>query len=279
MHPRHPWWMPLAAFCGATIVRLLGATWRYTVVDAPEYTAALQRGERFVYAFWHCGLLPGAVLHRHEGIAVLVSRHRDGELITRVIEQLGYVAARGSSTRGGDAGLRGMLAWAGQDRQLAVTPDGPRGPAEQVKPGVIYLAERTGRRLVPIAFAAHRTLALRSWDRFRVPWPFARVWVSHGAPFDPAAWPSAQAAGISGSSSPSAEAAGVSGSSGPSAQAAGISGSSGPSAEDAGITGSGASAARSSIAEERDAEAARVRFGLALAVLTSEVRRTAGERL
>jgi hypothetical protein len=135
-----------------------------------------------------------------------------------------------------------------------------------VKPGTIYLAERTGRRLVPIAFAAHPTLALRSWDRFRVPWPFARVRVTHGAPFDPAASPSAEAAGIRGSSSPSAEAAGIGGSSSLSAEAAGIGGSS-------------ASAARSSVAEERDAEAARVRFERALVALTEDVRAKAGERL
>jgi hypothetical protein len=123
------------------------------------------------------------VFHKNEGTAVLVSRHRDGELITRVVEPLGIVTARGSSTRGGEAGVRGMLAWAGRDRHLAVTPDGPRGPAEQVKPGALFLAERTGRRIVPIAMAARPVRALRSWDRFRVPWPFARVLVSHGAPF------------------------------------------------------------------------------------------------
>jgi lysophospholipid acyltransferase (LPLAT)-like uncharacterized protein len=185
MRARHPWWLPLAAVGGAALVRVIGATWRFTVSDAPEYAAALARGERFVYAFWHSALLPLAVLHRNEGIAVLVSRHRDGEFITRVIERLGFVAARGSSTRGGEAGVRGMLAWAGRDRHLAVTPDGPRGPAEQLKPGALFLAERTGRRMVPIGVAARPVRALRSWDRFRVPWPFARVVVSHGAPFQP----------------------------------------------------------------------------------------------
>ena len=82
---------------------------------------------------------------------MLVSRHRDGEWITRVIHHLGYVTGRGSSTRGGDAGVREMLAWADAGRQLAVTPDGPRGPAEQAKEGAAYLAVRTGRRVVPMA--------------------------------------------------------------------------------------------------------------------------------
>ena len=177
--------LPLATFLGAGFVRALGATWRFTVHDAPEYAAALERGERLMYVFWHSGLLPLAVFHQREGVSVLVSRHRDGELIARVLERLGYVTARGSSTRGGDAGVRGMLAWAEQGRHLAITPDGPRGPAEQVKDGALYLAERAGCRMVPTAMAASPVRLLRSWDRFRVPWPFARVVVSHGAPLAP----------------------------------------------------------------------------------------------
>jgi lysophospholipid acyltransferase (LPLAT)-like uncharacterized protein len=251
MRARHPWWLPLAAVLGAGVVRAIGATWRFTVSDAPEYSAALARGERFVYAFWHSALLPLAVLHRHEGIAVLVSRHRDGELITRIIERLGFVAARGSSTRGGEAGVRGMLAWAGQDRHLAVTPDGPRGPAEQVKPGALYLAERTGRRMVPIGVAADRTRAFRSWDRFRVPWPFARVLVSHGAPFAPPHSLTAPLGSLAGSSE---------------------------SGLVANSAGSAAAAAEAQV-EERDLEPARLAFERALDTLTRDVRVRVGERI
>jgi lysophospholipid acyltransferase (LPLAT)-like uncharacterized protein len=179
---RHPWWMPLAAWAGAGLVRLLGATWRFELADAPEYTAAEAGGERFIYAFWHSALLPMAVMHRGRGIAVLVSRHRDGELITRIIHRLGYVTGRGSSTRGGEAGVREMLAWADAGRHLAFTPDGPRGPAERAKEGASFLAQRTGRRVVPIALGVRSAWVLRSWDRFRIPKPFARVVVAHGAP-------------------------------------------------------------------------------------------------
>jgi len=182
MRARHPWWLPLAAVCGAALVRVISATWRFTVSDAPEYTAALARGERFVYAFWHSALLPLAVLHRNEGAAVLVSRHRDGELMTRVLEHLGYVAARGSSTRGGEAGVLEMLALAGEGRALAITPDGPRGPACRVKPGLVYLAARTGLPVVPVTAAADRAWVFRSWDRFRIPQPFARVRIDYGEP-------------------------------------------------------------------------------------------------
>lgn len=179
---RHPWWVPIAAWAGAGGIRLLAATWRFEIVDAPEYTAARAAGEHFIFAFWHAGLLPLAVHHRGEGVAVLVSRHRDGELMARVIEQLGYVTARGSSTRGGEAGVREMLAWAARGRSLGITPDGPRGPAEKVKDGLVYLAARTEFRIVPLVVAVRPVWALRSWDRFRVPKPFARVRISHGAP-------------------------------------------------------------------------------------------------
>lgn len=179
---RDPWWLPLAAVLGAWSVRLLGLTWRFEWADAPGYAAAEASGERFVYAFWHSGILPMAWSHRGRGIAVLVSRHRDGELITRVIHRLGYVTGRGSSTRGGDAGVREMLAWAEQGRHLAVTPDGPRGPAETAKDGVPFLAARTGRRVVPIALGVRSAWVLRSWDRFRIPRPFTHVVIAHGAP-------------------------------------------------------------------------------------------------
>lgn len=118
---RIPWWTAPAAWLGAGLVRLLGATWRVEVEDHPEFTAAVARGERCIYAFWHCGLLALTHQHRGEGIAVLVSRHRDGELIARILDHLGYVTARGSSTRGGDAGLRGLLTGATQARCLGHT--------------------------------------------------------------------------------------------------------------------------------------------------------------
>ena len=179
---RQPWWFAPAALAGSWLVRLCARTWRYEVTDAPEYTAAVSSGERFIYAFWHSGLLPLTLLHRDEGAAVLVSRHRDGELIARLIQRLGYVTARGSSTRGGEAGVREMLAWAEAGRHLGITPDGPRGPAEQVKDGLFYLAVRSGLRVVPVGVGARPAWVQRSWDRFRVPRPFARVCVTHGAP-------------------------------------------------------------------------------------------------
>lgn len=180
-----PWWMPLAARAGALAVRLLGVTWRVERVGTAELDAAIGAGERCIFAFWHARMLPLVYTHRDRGIAVLVSRHRDGELITRVIERLGFVTARGSSTRGGGEGVRELLEWAARDHLLAITPDGPRGPAERVKPGLEVLSRRTGWPVVPVATSSRSSWVFRSWDRFRVPRPFARVVVAYGEPVRP----------------------------------------------------------------------------------------------
>ena len=177
-----PWWLEPAAAAGALAVRAMGATWRVDRSGLVAYDAAIARGERCIFAFWHARLLPLVYTHRGRGIVVLVSRHRDGELITRIIERLGFETARGSSTRGGEEGLMDLLRRAGERRLLAITPDGPRGPAEKLKPGLVYLASRTGLPVVPVATASSRCLRLRSWDGFRIPRPFARVVVAYGDP-------------------------------------------------------------------------------------------------
>src|SRR5262245_28263117 len=179
---RHPWWLGPAAMLGALLVRVLGASWRIERVDMAERDRRLQAGERCVFALWHARLLPLVFTHRGWGVGVLISQHRDGELIARIVERLGFTTARGSSTRGGEEGVREMLRLAGSGRMLAITADGPRRPAEQVKPWLVYLASRTGFPVVPSAAAANRAWCFRSWERFRLPWPFARVVVGYGAP-------------------------------------------------------------------------------------------------
>ena len=179
---RHPWWVGPAAALGALILRLLGGTGRLDRSGRAAQDAERARGARCIFALWHARMLPLVFTHRGRGVTMLVSRHRDGELITRLIERLGYTTARGSSTRGGEAGAREMLESAGEGRMLGITPDGPRGPAEIVKPGLVRLASLTGLPVLPVASASRSTWVLRSWDRFRVPRPFARVTVGYGDP-------------------------------------------------------------------------------------------------
>ena len=180
--PRYPWWLEPAAAAGAMLVRALGATWRVDQSGLAAFDAAIAGGRRCIFAAWHARLLPLVWTHRGRGIVMLVSRHRDGELITRVIERFGFATSRGSSTRGGEEGVMDLLRRAEEGRLLGITPDGPRGPAGRLKPGLIYLASRSGLPIVPVAAAARSAWRLRSWDRFRVPRPFTRVVVAYGDP-------------------------------------------------------------------------------------------------
>lgn len=179
---RYPPWLGPATWLAAVLVRLIGATWRIERHGHDPSDPRLRSSEPSIFALWHSQLLALIYTHRGRDAVVLVSRHRDGELVSRLLERLGYRTARGSSTRGGGEGLLSLLSHAEAGRSLAVTPDGPRGPAEVVKPGVIYLAARSGLPIVPIACASRPSRRLRSWDGMRVPGWFARLRVEAGAP-------------------------------------------------------------------------------------------------
>ena len=160
------------------IIRCLGMTLRYEdVVDegafiGPPPTAC-------VYAFWHRSLLACAWRFRKMNIAILISSSFDGELIARTVELLGFTAIRGSSSRGGAAGLRNMERAFHEGRYCAITADGPRGPAMVAKPGVTQLAQLVGESHVGAFYVLpQRAWELRSWDRFLIPKPFSRVFVA-----------------------------------------------------------------------------------------------------
>ena len=132
-----------------------------------------------MFVFWHGQLLSLVHYHRHEGIVVLVSEHADGEYVTRVIERNGFGAVRGSSTRGGMKGLKGLVRAARKGRDLAVTPDGPTGPACEFKPGALVAAQITGVPVIPIAVRASKGWRFRSWDGFLVPRPFSAITIEY----------------------------------------------------------------------------------------------------
>ncbi len=139
-------------------------------------------GQHPVYAMWHESIPTGSTCHRNRGLTVLISRHNDGELITRIIESQGYRTVRGSTSRGGVKALRELLRLGAEPSGLVMTPDGPRGPAHSVAPGALFLAAMTGRPLVAVGFAASRRRRAKSWDRMIFPKLFARVAVVYAAP-------------------------------------------------------------------------------------------------
>ncbi|MDP2480728.1 MAG: DUF374 domain-containing protein [Candidatus Palauibacterales bacterium] len=169
------------------LARFLCGSWRFRDEASGRALRGPQPLRPALYALWHEQLLPLAYLHRGQGAVALVSRHRDGEILARVLTGLGYDVARGSSTRGGAAAYRALVRAGREGRPLALTPDGPRGPRRRADPGAVRAAVAAGVPIVPAAAAAERGWRLRSWDRFLVPAPGTRVWVAHGEALDPRA--------------------------------------------------------------------------------------------
>lgn len=165
---------------GAALLRLLAGTWRMRSHNMEPLHAARAANRRVIFALWHGELLPLLWQHRGENIAIVISEHRDGEIVARIAESLGYATVRGSSSKGGSRALIGLMREIDAGRDGAITPDGPRGPARVFAPGAAVASQRTGAFIVPIRAAASRSWRLKSWDRFLIPKPFARVDVSYG---------------------------------------------------------------------------------------------------
>ena len=166
----------------AGAIGLLGGSLTIRRIGAEYLEQARAGGRKVIYAFWHEGLLVATYAFRRQGIQVLVSQHRDGELIARAIECLGYGTIRGSSTRGGTRALFRMAAAGAAGSDLGVTVDGPRGPRLQVKPGTLIIAGRSGLPILPFAVASPKACLLSSWDRFMVPRPFSTAAIAFGEP-------------------------------------------------------------------------------------------------
>ena len=135
-----------------------------------------------IYAFWHGRQAFLVRLHQNDQIHPLVSQSRDGELIARVCRAFGIEAIRGSSSRGGAEALLGLREVLAKGERVGVTPDGPRGPLHSVHPGVLFLAQKTGAPIVPVAYGAKSSWVFGSWDRFLIPKPFNHIVMSYGAP-------------------------------------------------------------------------------------------------
>jgi lysophospholipid acyltransferase (LPLAT)-like uncharacterized protein len=161
----------------AWALRALGATWRVRTSGRDTI------GAGGLGATWHCNLLLGTVFFRDRGIAMCVSRSRDGDLIAAILRRIGYAEPpRGSSSRGGSTALRQLVRMLQSGVAVGLLTDGPRGPARRSKPGVVGLARLTGVPITPFVLSARPRLRLRSWDRTLLPMPFARVVCRFGDP-------------------------------------------------------------------------------------------------
>ncbi|MET0395829.1 MAG: lysophospholipid acyltransferase family protein [Longimicrobiaceae bacterium] len=172
----------LIAGAGGGLLSTLLDSCRVEQKGAENFERFHREGKPVVFVLWHGRLLPCTYWNRHQKLVTLVSQHRDGEYIARIVEKWGYTAVRGSSSRRAAGALRELVRHVRAGRSLAVTPDGPRGPRAVMKPGALLAAQLSGAPVIPSAGGASRGWWFRSWDRFLVPKPFARVRLAYGEP-------------------------------------------------------------------------------------------------
>ncbi|HJQ38209.1 MAG TPA: lysophospholipid acyltransferase family protein [Thermoanaerobaculia bacterium] len=166
------------AFLGTMFINLLHATVRRRHIHPEHVTESKQH----IFVFWHMHIISAFYSLWQKPLIVMLSRSRDGELIARCVRWFGADSVRGSSTRGGSSALRAIIREAKAGKNLAFTPDGPKGPPRVAKDGTVYAAQMTGLPIVPMAVAATRKKLLRSWDRTMIPLPFSKLTYVYGEP-------------------------------------------------------------------------------------------------
>jgi lysophospholipid acyltransferase (LPLAT)-like uncharacterized protein len=177
-----PWRSRAAFVLGLGLLHVIGRTWRFRVRNGEALARLRETGGGFVFALWHGHLLPLLWHHRDEGVLVLISEHSDGEIVARAASSLGFGLIRGSTTRGGGRALISLVRELAAGKEIAITPDGPRGPARKFAPGALVAAQRSDSFILPVVISVDRAWRLRSWDSFTIPKPFARVTVAYGDP-------------------------------------------------------------------------------------------------
>jgi len=177
-------------------IRLLARTWRIRTEHEERWRALLAAGRTHVFLLWHEALLPLLWHHRGQNVVIVVSEAREGQYLADLGTVLGYRLVRGSSTRGASRALLGAVRELREGHSVAFTPDGPRGPRRELKPGVVAAAQRGGATIIPVHAEASRAWRLHSWDRFMIPKPAARVTVRYGRPFEVAPGESGLADGM-----------------------------------------------------------------------------------
>lgn len=170
------------AWMGAGILKGSRRLGRLQRLNPEREQLLLQDYPSIIYAVWHGRFWVPITAYAGRGVAVLVSRSEDGEVIARAAQRLGYVPVRGSSSRGGREGLAALAAKLEGGRSVALTPDGPRGPRHVAQMGTVALAARTGRPILPLGAASRHAWTMNSWDAFQVPRPLSLSVLVYGDP-------------------------------------------------------------------------------------------------
>ncbi len=182
MSLKEKFYLFLISFLGPPLILLLGKSLKIEWVGAENLKEIRERKGKVLYALWHGRMLILVYTHRRQKIQVLSSRHRDGEIIARILKNLGSGTVRGSTTHGGYEAILQMVNKVKEGYDIAITPDGPKGPAFKVQPGAVVIAQKSGVPIIPLTNSARKRWTLKSWDKFIIPKPFSRVVIFVGEP-------------------------------------------------------------------------------------------------
>ncbi|RKX31590.1 MAG: hypothetical protein DRP71_13230 [Verrucomicrobia bacterium] len=174
---------PVFIWFVAQLISTYSWTFRLKVINEQPWRDHLENNGRVIFCSWHQQFF--SFVHHFRAYraykpGLMISQSKDGELIAGVAHRMGWQTVRGSSSRGGLKAMRGMIQHIHDHRLGAHILDGPRGPVGVVKKGVIHMASQTNAILVPVTVDAHSSWKFRSWDRFFIPKPFARVCIRFG---------------------------------------------------------------------------------------------------
>ncbi|MEW6557347.1 MAG: lysophospholipid acyltransferase family protein [Elusimicrobiota bacterium] len=167
---------------GSFYIWFVGRTSKIIVKNSSVYDWLTKNNKPVIFAFWHGRQIPLVWSHRKKNIQILVSQSKDGEYIARITKRFGFGTVRGSSSKGGIKALVGIIRKAKNGFSVAFTPDGPRGPAREIQPGVILTAQKTGLPIIPLASSSKRKYIIKNWDEFHIPYPFNKIVICHGEP-------------------------------------------------------------------------------------------------
>ena len=164
------------------LILLTGYTARVRQVNMEVLEDTIKEYGSVIIATWHKNIFFSIWLLRNHDLTALISSSDDGEVIYNVFTKFGYKAVRGSTTRGGIPALKQLIKLLEQNTSIAITPDGPNGPKEQVKEGIIKLAQMTNTPIIPLIWATRKFKIINSWDNFVLPYPFSKGIYSFGKP-------------------------------------------------------------------------------------------------
>ncbi|MCX7919047.1 MAG: lysophospholipid acyltransferase family protein [bacterium] len=176
------------SYLGWLFIYLIGRSLRLRVLGMERVRAIMQEGKPVIWALWHgrhfilVDRFRNVTFKSRKKMCVMASRSRDGELLAGVLSRFGYTTVRASSSKGATTGFLQLISMIEQGYDTVIAVDGPRGPREQVKSGVILLAQKTGTAIIPLTASAKRFKQLSSWDKYLIPYPFTQAVTVIGNP-------------------------------------------------------------------------------------------------